>query len=411
MSDIFQKCFEWPEAKQAREAGFYPYFRVIEESEGTEVVIDGKKMLMLGSNNYLGLTHHPKVRQASIEATERFGPGCTGSRFLNGTISLHVELEDRLARFLKKEAALCFSTGFQTNLGTVGTLLGRGDVVFADRSDHASIVDGMIMSGAEVRRFRHNEPADLERKLAAVKGDPGKLIVVDGVFSMEGDIAPVPELVRLKKKYGARLMVDDAHGLGVLGEKGCGTGDHFGMQDEVDLVMGTFSKSFASLGGVIAGPADVIDWLKHKARPMIFSASMTPGATAAALAALDVMETEPEHLERLWRNATHLREGLQALGYDTGKSETPVIPVYLGDDMRCFLFWRSLGDAGLFTNPVVAPAVPPGHAMLRTSVMASHTLEQLDEALAIFERVGRETGVLPAKGAATQPADTGAVSA
>jgi 8-amino-7-oxononanoate synthase len=397
MGDLFQKCFDFQDAKAARASGFYPYFREIEESEGTEVVVDGRRLLMLGSNNYLGLTHHPKVREAAADALWRFGPGCTGSRFLNGTLGLHVTLEGRLADFLEKESALCFSTGFQTNLGTVATLTGRQDFVYGDRANHASLLEGVQLSGATYRRYRHNDAADLERRIGADharrgngSAPGGRLVMTDGVFSMEGDIAPLPEIVRIKKRYGARLLVDDAHGIGVMGPGGRGTAHHFGLADEVDLVMGTFSKSFASLGGVIAGPFDVIDFIKHKARAMIFSASMPPASTATVIACLDVLAAEPERLDRLWRNADRLRRGLKGLGFDTGDSATPIVPIYIGDEMKCFVFWRALNDAGVFTNPVVTPATPPGRALIRTSVMATHTRADIDRALEIFDRVGRQ---------------------
>jgi len=386
--DLFEKCKEFTRAREAMEAGYYPYFIPLDQTEGTEVIIGGKRLIMIGSNNYLGLTTHPKVRQAAIDAVREYGTSCTGSRFLNGNLMMHKELEARLAAYVRKEAALVFSTGFQSNLGGISALVGRGDVVITDREDHASIIDGCRLSYGVMKRFRHNDMADLERVLAA-SGDVGKLVVVDGVFSMGGDIAPLPQIVPLCKKHGARLMVDDAHSIGVLGG-GRGTGIHFGLNDDVDLIMGTFSKSFASLGGFLAGSEEVIHYIQHAARSLIFSASMPPSNTAAVLAALDVMESEPERIERLWAIAAKMRQGYQQLGFDTGKSETPVIPIYIGDDMLTIFAWKTLFDAGIYTNPVIPPGVSPGQSLLRTSYMATHTDEQLDRVLATFEQVGKE---------------------
>ena len=386
--DLFEKCKEFTRAREAMDAGYYPYFIPLDQTEGTEVVINGKRLIMIGSNNYLGLTTHPKVRQAAIDAIREYGTSCTGSRFLNGNLKMHKELEARLAAYVQKEAALVFSTGFQTNLGAISALVGRNDVVITDREDHASIVDGCRLSYGEMKRFRHSDMADLERVLAA-SGDAAKLVVVDGIFSMGGDIAPLPEIIPLCKKYGARLMVDDAHSIGVLGG-GRGTGVHFGMNDGVDLIMGTFSKSFASLGGFLAGDEEVIHYIQHMARSLIFSASMPPSNTAAVLAALDVMENEPERIERLWAIARKMREGYRQLGFNTGKSETPVIPIYIGDDMKTIYAWKALFDAGIYTNPVIPPGVAPNQSLLRTSYMATHTDEQLDRVLATFEQVGRQ---------------------
>ncbi len=386
--DLFEKCRDFTRAREAMEGGYYPYFIPLDQTEGTEVVINGKRLIMIGSNNYLGLTTHPKVREAAIEAVRRYGTSCTGSRFLNGNLMMHKELEARLANYVRKEAALVFSTGFQSNLGAISALVGRGDVVITDRDDHASIIDGCRLSYGEMKRFRHSDMADLERVLSAA-GDVGKLVVVDGIFSMGGDIAPLPEIIPLCRKYGARLMVDDAHSIGVLGG-GRGTGIHFGLNDQVDLIMGTFSKSFASLGGFLAGDEDVIHYIQHSARSLIFSASMPPSNVAATLAALDIMESEPERIERLWTITKKMREGYQALGFDTGKSETPVIPIYIGDDMKTIYTWKALFDAGIYTNPVLPPGVAPGHSMLRTSYMATHTDQQLDRVLATFEQVGKQ---------------------
>jgi len=386
--DLFEKCRQFTRAREAMESGYYPYFIPLDQTEGTEVVIGGRRLIMIGSNNYLGLTTHPKVRQAAIDAVRQYGTSCTGSRFLNGNLMMHKELEARLAAYVRKEAALVFSTGYQTNLGAISALVGRGEVVITDRDDHASIVDGCHLAFGEMKRFRHSDMADLERVLKAT-GDAGKLVVVDGVFSMGGDIAPLPEIVPLCRKYGARLMVDDAHSIGVLGG-GRGTGIHFGLNDEVDLIMGTFSKSFASLGGFLAGDEDVIHYIQHMARSLIFSASMPPSNVAAVLAALDVMENEPERIERLWAIVKKMREGFRQLGFDTGKSETPVIPIYIGDDMKTIYAWKALFDAGIYTNPVIPPGVAPNQSLLRTSYMATHTDEQLDRVLATFEQVGRQ---------------------
>ncbi len=392
--DLFAKCEAFVEARQAKELGYYPYFKPVATAEDTEVIIEGRRVLMLGSNNYLGLTTHPKVVQAAIEAVKRYGTSSCGSRFLNGTLELHRQLEERLAAFLKREAALVFSTGFQTNLGTISALVGKGDVVICDKWDHASIFDGARLAYGEMRRFRHNDTEDLERVLRECPKEAGKLIVVDGLFSMEGDLAPLPEIVELAQKYGARVMVDDAHALGVMGEHGRGTAEHFGIEDQVDLVMGTFSKSFASLGGVIAGDAYVIEYIQHHARSMIFSASMPPAAVAAVLAALDVIENEPERRRQLWRNTHKMLKGLRELGFDTGHSETPVIPIVVGDMFKALEMWRRLFESGVYTNVVLPPAVPPGRALLRTSYMATHTEKQLDFALSVFEKVGRECGLI-----------------
>ena len=349
---------------------------------------------MIGSNNYLGLTTHPKVREAAIEALRMYGPSCTGSRFLNGTLAIHKQLEEELADFVGMEAALVFSTGYQANLGTISALVGRGDVVITDREDHASIVDGCCLARGEMLRFRHNDMKSLERALAKCDLDQGKLVVVDGVFSMGGDIAPLPEIVPLCTKYNARLMVDDAHSVGVLGRNGRGTADHFGVTDDVDLIMGTFSKSFASLGGFIAGEEAAISYIQHHARSMIFSASMPPACVAACLAALEIMRSEPERPRHLMALADRMRKSYQALGYNTGDSQTPIIPIIIGDDMPTFMTWKALFQAGVYTNPVIPPAVPPSKSLLRTSYMATHTDEQMDRVLELFEQVGKQVGVI-----------------
>jgi len=391
--DLFAKCSDFTIAREAIAAGFYPYFIPLSENEGTEAKYQGRRLIMCGSNNYLGLTTHPSVRQAAKEAIDRYGTSCTGSRFLNGTLEMHEELERQLAEYVGKEAALVFSTGMQVNLGTISALVGRGDVVILDKEDHASIVDGALLSFGETKRFRHNDLADLERVLASIPEGKGKLVVVDGLFSMEGDLAPLPELIPLCKKYGARLMVDDAHGMGVLGG-GKGTAAHFGLTDEVDLIMATFSKSFASLGGFIAGDDDVIHYIKHHARSLIFSASIPPANAAASLAALQVMKNEPERIARLSQIAERMRNDFQKLGFNTGNSCTPVIPIIIGDDMQTVFTWRQLFDNGVFVNPVIPPGVAQGRSLLRTSYMATHTDEQLDEVLDIFERVGKEMGLI-----------------
>lgn len=348
---------------------------------------------MMGSNNYLGLTHHPKVLESSRRALELFGSGCTGSRFLNGTLDLHEQLEARLAEFLGKEAALVFSTGYQANLGLISGLVGRGDIVFLDKLDHASIVDGAKMSFGETERFNHGDLEQLELRLSR-HGERGMMVIVDGVFSMEGNIADVPGLVKVAQKHGAALAIDDAHSVGVLGPNGEGTAHHFGMENEVDILVGTFSKSLASIGGFIAASESVIHYLKHHSRPLIFTAALPPANTAGVLAALEVMIEEPERRERLWENTRRLQDGFRSLGFDIGPSQTPIVPVLIGTIERTFLFWRRVFDAGVFTNPVVPPAVPPDQCRLRTSLMATHTADQIDFALDQFAKLGKETGVI-----------------
>lgn len=391
--DIFEKCSKFTAAKEAIEGGYYPYFLPLTENEGTEAVFCGHRLIMCGSNNYLGLTTHPKVRQAALDAIQRYGTSCTGSRFLNGTIQLHEQLEGELAEWVGKEAALVFSTGMQTNLGTISALVGRDDVVLLDKQDHASIVDGAKLSWGSTRRFRHNDMADLERVLHPAVGEAGRLVVVDGLYSMEGDIAPLPEIIPLCKRYSARLMVDDAHATGVLGG-GRGTAAHFNLTEDVDLIMSTFSKSFASLGGFIAGDDDIIQYIKHHARTMIFSASIPPANAAAALAALHVMQTEPERIQRVNDIAAYMRKEYLRLGFNIGKSETPVIPILIGDDTRTLAIWKALFDAGVFVNPVIAPAVPEGRQLLRTSCMATHTDEQMSRILETFAKVGKQVGLI-----------------
>ncbi len=391
---IFDKCYKFTRAEEAQEQGVYPYFTPIQEVNGNKVKVNGKEMIMVGSNNYLGLLDHPKVMQAAKDAIDRYGVATCGSRFLNGTLDIHVELEERLAKFMKTEAALTFSTGFQTNQGIISTIVGRGDAVITDRMDHASIIDACRLSYGEVYKYKHNNMEDLERILSSLDDKVNKIIVVDGVFSMEGDLTDLPGVVKLAKKYKTQLMVDDAHGVGVMGENGRGTAEHFGVEEGVDLVMGTFSKSFASLGGFVAGEKKVISYIKHHARALIFSASMTPASVATVLATLDIFEKEPERRKRLWEITVKMRNGFQAMGYDTGPTETPVIPVIIGDDERAFMLWKMLRELGIFTNPVVYPAVPHGQALIRTSYSASHSDEELDTVLAGFEKCGKMLGVL-----------------
>jgi 8-amino-7-oxononanoate synthase len=390
---LFDKCKGFTQAREIQAAGLYPYFKPISESEDTLVVIDGQKKVMMGSNNYLGLTHHPRVLEAAKAALERYGSGCTGSRFLNGTLDLHELLEARLAEFFGKEAALVFSTGYQANLGLISGIVDRNDVVLMDKLDHASIVDGAKMSFGHTERFGHNNLAQLERLLEK-HAERGTLVIVDGVYSMEGDIADVPTLLKLCQKHGAALALDDAHSVGVLGPRGDGTAAHFGLTDEVDVTVGTFSKSLASIGGFVVASESIIHYLKHHSRPLIFTAALPPANTAGVLAALEVMIAEPERRTRLWENTKRLREGLQGLGFQTGNTQTPIIPVLIGTLERTFLFWRKLFDAGVFTNPVVPPAVPAAECRLRTSLMATHTPDQIDFAVETFARLGKELGVI-----------------
>jgi len=391
--DIFEKCGQYTEAKDAIARGIYPFFIPLTENEGTEVSFRGHRLIMCGSNNYLGLTTHSKVREAAEQAIRHFGTSCTGSRFLNGTLELHEQLERELAEWVGKEAALVFSTGMQTNLGAISSLVLKGDVVIMDKDDHASIVDGARLSFGKIERFRHNDIDHLERVLASIPEESGKLIVVDGLFSMEGDLAPIPDMACLAKKYGARLMVDDAHGMGVTG-KGHGTTAHFGCTKEVDLIMSTFSKSFASLGGFVAGDEPVVHYIKHHARALIFSASIPPSNAAAALAALHVMHDEPERIERVNQIGEKMRKGYKELGFNTGNSITPVIPIIIGDDELTFRVWKLLFDNGVFVNPVISPATPAGRQLLRTSYMATHTDEQLTHVLDIFAKVGKQVGLI-----------------
>jgi len=377
-ASIFDKCSKFTRARDLIKAGIYPYFHVVESAQEPEVVCDGRPMIMVSSNNYLGLTNHPKVKEAAIDAVRRYGTGCAGSMFLNGTLSIHQELEERLANFLQKDQAIVFPTGFQANLGAISALVGKNELIVIDKMNHASIFDGCRLSFGQIRKFRHNDMEDLERILQMNDGRH-TLVVVDGVFSMEGDIIDLPGMVEVCRKYGAGIMVDDAHSIGVLGENGRGTGEHFGLEKEVDLIMGTYSKSLATIGGCLAGDADVMDYLKHHARSLIFSASLPPAPVAAALTALKIIESEP---------------GYKHLGFDTGISETPIIPVMVGDEEKVLVMWRRLFDEGVFASPVLYPAVPQGMAMIRTSCMATHTKDNLDKVLEVFGRVGREMGLI-----------------
>ncbi len=392
---IFDKCRKFTLPEEIRAAGLYSYFRVLESGQDPVVTIDGREMVMLGSNNYLGLTSHPKVKEAAIAAVRKYGSGCAGSRLLNGTLDIHVELEERLAAFMKKPACITFSTGFSVNLGIFSSLAGKGDTIYLDRQDHACIYDGARLAiGAEVKKFKHNDPADL-RRLLALNGDrSGRILGVDGVFSMEGDIAPLPEYARICEEWDMAFMVDDAHGIGVLGDHGRGTAEHFGLEDRTDLIMGTFSKSLAAIGGFVVGDPEVIHFIKHKARSLMFTAAPPPACVGAALAALDIIEAEPERRERLWENTRFMMTGLRAAGFDCGESQTAVIPVVVGDDWVAFKMACRLHEEGVFVNPVVSPGTAPGRALIRTSYMATHKREHLTRALEAFCRVGRELGLI-----------------
>lgn len=383
---LLEKFDQFTTAADLKRAGIYPYFRPIEDNNDTEVIIDGRRLLMFGSNSYMGLTNHPKVKEAAKKAIDRFGSSCSGSRFLNGTSRLHTELEEKLADFVGKEEALIFTTGFQTNLGTVSSLIGRHGVIILDELDHASIIEGSRLSFSRVLKFAHNDMNDLEDILKNLSKEKLKMIVVDGIFSMEGDICPLPEIVDLSEKYGALVMVDDAHALGVIGDAGRGTANHFGLTEDVDIIMSTFSKSLASIGGFVASSREMINYLKHHSRPMIFSASIPPSAAAAALAALEIIESEPERLEALWENTAYLSKCIKEIGFDTKSSETPIIPIYIRDNLLTFQFTQRLFEAGVFVNPVVSPAVPGDSSLIRMSVMATHTRSQLDEAVGAIEK-------------------------
>ncbi|HDT13428.1 MAG TPA: aminotransferase class I/II-fold pyridoxal phosphate-dependent enzyme [Candidatus Aminicenantes bacterium] len=401
--DLFEKCkgfysdpkvaerYGYPtNPRTAQAMGLFPYFIPIEHAEGTEVFIQGKKYIMIGSNNYVGLTNHPKVKEAAVEAVKKYGTSCTGSRFLNGTLDLHIELEERLAKYVGLEAALVFSTGFQVNLGTIPAIVDRNDIIVTDREVHASIIDGVrmakVLKNAQIRTYKHNDMADLEAVLASLPAEPAKLVIVDGVFSMGGDIAKLPEIIPLCKKYGARFMSDDAHAIGVIGG-GRGTGWHFGVQQDVDLVMGTFSKSLASVGGFIAGPKEAVHFIQMFARPFMFSASLPPSNVATVLACLDVLEAEPERVERVNAIAARVRQELRGMGYNIGETETPIIPIIIGDMMKALEAWKIFFEAGIYTNVALPPSVPPELSLLRTSYMATHTDAQVDRVLEVFKKV------------------------
>lgn len=392
--DLFKKTEGEHIYDIAREKGIYPYFHMLTTGQDVVVDIEGKRTIMIGSNNYLGLTSHPEVKEAAKKAIEKYGSGCSGSRFLNGTLDLHVELEREFARFLNKEKVITLSTGFQANLGVISAIAGRNDYILCDKENHASIYDGCRLSYAKLLRYEHNDMADLEKKLKLVPEDKGILIVTDGVFSMSGDICNLPKIVELAKKYGARIMVDDAHALGVLGKHGRGTAEYFGLEKEVDIYMGTFSKSLASLGGYIASTERVIDYITHTSRPYIFSASMTPASVASALAALKILEREPERMKALADISSYMREGLKKMGIKIIESKTPIIPIYTYDDEKAFLACKLLLERGVYVNPVITPATPPGMALIRTSYTATHTKEQMDEAMAKIQEVMKILGII-----------------
>ncbi|MEO6524000.1 MAG: pyridoxal phosphate-dependent aminotransferase family protein [Mucilaginibacter sp.] len=390
---LHEKVAQFQDAISIKESGLYPYFRPIESGQDTEVVIDGKKVLMFGSNSYLGLTNHPKIKEASKKAIDKYGTGCAGSRFLNGTLDIHIELENRLAQYVGKEATVIFSTGFQVNLGVLSCITGRNDYLILDEYNHASIIDGSRLSFSRVIKYAHNDMNDLRQKLRNLPEDAVKLIAVDGIFSMEGDIVKLPEIVEIAEEFGCNIMVDDAHSLGVIGEKGAGTASHFGLTKDVDLIMGTFSKSFASLGGFIAADLDVIEYIKHKARSLIFSASMTPASVASVIAALDIIESEPHHIENLWKNTNYAKALLLEEGFDMGATESPILPIYVRDNAKTFMTTNILQSQGIFVNPVVSPAVPSDSSLLRFSLMATHTFAQIDEAVDKLSKAFKQVGV------------------
>ena len=393
--DLFKKCEAMVNiVTSAQNLGIYPYFTPIQSTQDHRVVIDGQEFVMIGSNGYLGLAADPRMRETVIEAVKKYGSTCSGSRFLNGTLDIHVRLEKEIAEFFEKDGAIVFSTGFQTNLGIISSIAGKDDILIIDRQNHASIIDGCRLSFAEIKKYRHNDMSELERILKSLPEEKGKLIVVDGVFSMEGDLANLPEIVRLKKKYNTRLLVDDAHGIGVLGRDGRGACEHFDVLGDVDMIMGTFSKAFASLGGFVVAEEHVITHIKHTARALIFSASMTPASVASAQFSLDAIRNEPERRERLWTITKRILEGFKRIGLDVGESETPVVPVIIGPDELCFAFWKMLYSNRVFANPVISPATPPGRALIRTSYMATHTDEDIDMVLDVFERCGKESGLI-----------------
>jgi 8-amino-7-oxononanoate synthase len=386
------KAFDAPQKVQ--KMGYYPYFRSIESEQDTVVKMKGKDVLMFGSNSYLGLTNHPRLKEASKKAIDKYGSGCAGSRFLNGTLDIHLELEEKIARFVNKDASIVFSTGYQVNLGVLSALPGRHDYLILDDLDHACIYDGARLSFAKMLKYSHNDMASLEKVLKTLPEDVIKIVVTDGVFSMEGDIAKLPEIVKLAKKYGANVMVDDAHGLGVLGEKGRGTSNHFGLTNEVELIMGTFSKSLASIGGFIASDYDTINYLKHLSRSLVFSASIAPSNAASVIAAIDIIEEEPERIEKLWANTNYAKKLLIDSGFNTGRSETPIIPIFVGDEVKTFVLTKVLQDEGVFVNPVISPGVPKGDEMIRFSLMATHSFDQIDQAIGKIVKVSKQLEII-----------------
>ncbi len=394
MGLLQDKLSKYNEPQRVKSLGIYPYFRKIESEQDTEVIINGKKVLMFGSNSYLGLTNHPKIKEAAIEATKKYGTGCAGSRFLNGTLDIHIELENKLAEFVGKDEAMIFSAGFNVNMGVVSNLTGREDYVLFDELDHASIMTGKQLTFSKTLKFKHNDMQSLEEKLQLCEPDKVKLIVVDGVFSMEGDVTKLPEIVALSKKYGASIYVDEAHSLGVFGRQGRGICDYFGLTKDVDLIMGTFSKSLASIGGFIASDSVTINWLRHTARPYIFSASITPTATASVLAALEIMKNEPERMEHLWKITKIALDGFRDLGFEIGRTETPIIPIFIRDNDKTYLFTKLLFEEGIFVNPVVSPAVPSNDTLIRFSLMATHTEEQVQIALEKIGRIGKQLSII-----------------
>jgi len=395
MKLLQEKLSKYDAPQRAMAAGIYPYFRMIESDQDTEVTIDGKKVLMFGSNAYLGLTNHPKVKEAAIEAVKKYGTGCAGSRFLNGTLDLHVQMEKRLAEFVGKEDAIIYSTGFQVNLGVISCITGREDYILWDERDHASIIDGHRLSFSTKLKYKHNDMESLEKQLQKCEPNKVKLIVTDGVFSMEGDVAKLPEIVALAKKYDASIMVDEAHGIGVFGDHGRGTCNHFGVTNDVDLIMGTFSKSFASIGGFIASEESVINYLRHHSRSYIFSASNTPAATAAVGASLDIMLSEPERIDHLWDLTHYALDGFRNMGCEIGNTSTPIIPLFIRDNDLTFLIVKELFESGIFVNPVVSPAVASEDTLIRFSLMATHTKDQLDYALEAIHKVFKSHNLIP----------------
>lgn len=397
-NDIFSKAYDFTKADEIKSQGLYPYFKPLQATDGTTVQIDGREVIMAGSNNYLGLTNDPRVIEAARDVIKVYGTGCTGSRYLNGTLDLHLELEEKLAEFMDKDSCVLFSTGYQTNEGAIQTIAGRNDIIFSDKDNHACIVTGTLVSNAKTMRFRHNDMEQLEKLLQRSDEDAGKIIVSDGVFSMSGTVAQVPEMIRLKNEYGARLYLDDAHAIGVIGDGGRGSASTFGLMDEVDLISGTFSKSFASLGGFLVGDKEIIEFIRHHSPAHIFSASMPPANVATVLKALEILQEETWRLDRLNEISDYMRKELRQMGFNVWSSQTPIIPVVIGEMMECFKFWKALFEAGVYVNAVVPPGVPKGQSLVRTSYMATHTDEHLDKILEAFRKVGIERGIIDKNG-------------